>query len=527
MAVLHSLLAVYGALDQAAVQTQDPQMRALVEQLLPGTTGPGQRGWYAEIQKFVRQNASEPAAAEFPSPQGALAELTGQTPGLEDTPATLSSREMGHLTYAAASLRSLKNSAIGRANPVPVLQEVEITLLDEILGLAGDMPQERGRSVSTTRDSRVTRLQEVLQPFTRLEDWAPLMAEAANADNGLVTPDVAAIPAITAIGENSGPLIRIAKAENGVPYTEEYHGKVTGEVIEVNGILCALLTTEFRRSPFDIEKVKGIVDPLNWDNCNKFFWDMERLRPDGGGSSQVLEYVSTHPDYYRIKTALKYRKEQRGKNAVINYDFANSRAGTGDSGQVRVDSGYILLSPTDDGIGTRVITSKMVAIDGLSPTAVAIYAASMGWVSIGEMMMFGADGPDAMRDPIDPVIPWKESPETETDTDTANRGGQTTTTPETGGPQPSQPPGVSRLLMAEATSRLADYIESASRESAVVAEKWVKGDLSIKDMVDYTDKFGGRLASEPWRIFDQMINQVATRPAPGGPADQRKGDGSP
>jgi hypothetical protein len=251
---------------------------------------------------------------------------------------------------------------------------------------------------------------------------------------------------------------------------------------------------------------------------------MERLRPDSGGSSQVLEYVSTHPDYYRIKTALKYRKEERGKNAVINYDFSDNRKGTGDSGQVRVDSGYILLIPTDDGKGTRVITSKMVAIDGLSPTAVAIYAGTMGWVSIGEMMMFGAAGNDAMKNPADPIIPWRTSPET----DDATKVGQTApATPGIGGSQPSQPPAVSRLLMAEATSRLAGYLESASRESAVVAEKWVKGDLSVKDMVDYTDKFGGRLASEPWRILDQMIKQVATPSSPGGSADQPKGDGSP
>ena len=57
MAVLRSLLAMYGAFDQVATQTQDPEMRAMVEKILPGTTGPGQRGWYKEIQDFVRRNA--------------------------------------------------------------------------------------------------------------------------------------------------------------------------------------------------------------------------------------------------------------------------------------------------------------------------------------------------------------------------------------------------------------------------------------------------------------------------------------
>jgi hypothetical protein len=58
MAVLHSVLALYGAFDQVAVQTRDPEMRAMVEKLLPGTTGDDQRGWFKEIQAFVRRNAT-------------------------------------------------------------------------------------------------------------------------------------------------------------------------------------------------------------------------------------------------------------------------------------------------------------------------------------------------------------------------------------------------------------------------------------------------------------------------------------
>ena len=92
---------------------------------------------------------------------------------------------------------------------------------------------------------------------------------------------------------------------------------------------------------------------------------------------------------YRIATHLKYVKEERpDDNFVINYDFADRR-GSDDSRQVRVDSGYIFFSPTADGNGVRVLTSKMVAMDGLSPTASPSSPHAMGWLSIGEMMMFG------------------------------------------------------------------------------------------------------------------------------------------
>src|SRR5262249_50007938 len=127
-----------------------------------------------------------------------------------------------------------------------------------------------------------------------------------------------------------------------------------------------------------------------------------------GRASQVLEEVSTDPGLYRIKTALKYVKEQRAGNTyVINYDFADNR-GPLDSQQVRVDSGYIVVRPTEDGKGVRVLTSKMVAIDGLSPTAVSIFAHAMGWLSIGEMMMFSEPVPDPPND-IE-IVPWSTAP---------------------------------------------------------------------------------------------------------------------
>jgi hypothetical protein len=82
--------------------------------------------------------------------------------------------------------------------------------------------------------------------------------------------------------------------------------------------------------------------------------------------------------------------------------------------------------------------------------------------------------------------------------------------------------------MAEASTRMADFIESTTKDAVVIADKWVKGDLSVKEMVDYTSKVGAQLASEPWRLLQDMLNRVPTRPAAGSPpADEPQGDGSP
>ena len=523
MAVGHSLLAVYGAFDQVVMQNPDSQVRARIEQFLPGTTGPDQRGWYAEIQDFVRRHATDPAAAEFPTLDDAFDELTGRGGGFDAASQVVGPRERARLTYAAAAMRSLLDSEMMPRDRIPSLESFDTNRLNEALSQAGDGTLTGGSPAPMPPDERLNRLNRLMAmmpTFTGRDDWTDMMAQAA--DQGLVTRDIAAIPAISVFGESTGPAISI----DNVPDEQrgKYLGKCTGEVIECDGVLCALLTTEFERSAISIDKVKAIVDPLNWDNCNKFFVDMQKLKP-AGGRSQVLEYVSSDKDMYVIKTALKYWKQERGDSAVINYDLADNRKGTGDSGQVRVDSGYIVLEPVDDGQGTRVLTSKMVAIDGLSPTAVAIYASVLGWVAIGEMMMFDcALRGNAVKEPNDPLIPWRNSPEADPERQ-ASKSPSTTAGSGDGGP--GVPP-VAGILMAEASNRMADFIESTTKEAAVIADKWVKGDLSVKEVVDYTGKVGARLASEPWRLLDDMINRIPTRPSAGRPpADEPEGDGSP
>jgi hypothetical protein len=500
MAVLHSLLAVYGAFDEVATQTDDPELLAIVESLLPGTTASQQSGWYQQIQDFVRRNSPDQTGA-FKSAREALQELTGGE-GFETMPAALSSREVGRLLQAAASLTVLKESAPARSKPVPALQDIDIEALNTVFTLAAT---PRLRDSSTEARSGITPVEvpKVLDELTDvgIDGWEPLIRDAAAANQ--VLPDVAAIPPLRALGESVVPEVTHEIVdENGLRSVVTDNSKITSEVIEVNDYQCVLLTTEFSRTPYDIEKVAAIIDPLNWDNANKFFVEMTStgLAADQR-SEQVLEEVSTDKDVYSIKTHLKYVKELRpGNNYVINYDFADDR-GPDDSNQVKVDSGYIKLMPTEDGQGVRVLTTKLVAINGLSPTAVSIFAQAMGWVSIGEMMMFG----DPVATADDPIVGWSVSPDP-TELNRPRNEGQRT------GPARETIQPVSQILVKETTKAVAEYIQLASNETAIIADKWFKGALSVEDMINHSRALGGKLASEPFRLLNTMMKNVATRP---------------
>ncbi len=529
MAVLHSVLAIYGALDQVATQTTDPQMRAAVEKMLPGTTAPGQRGWFAQIQDFVTARAREQAAengtdvaaaeeaAKVPTADQAMQEVMSA----REAPDAMSHRIRQRAAYAGMGVRALAKMKEDLSISVPVLESLDLTPFNTAFALATPQVPMSGPadSGSDSADdsgggSPPTSSLDVLIEGGA-DGWNEYMGDLAKTRETGMAPEVMAIPPMKALGESISPPVEHVTAADG---TVTDQGKVTSEVIEIDGELCSLLTTEFSRTPYDIKKVLAVVEPENWDNANKFFAEMkpEGLAPDGR-SSQILEEVSTHPDIYRIKTNLKYVNEDRPDGTyVINYDFADER-GSDDSQQVKVDSGYIRVGASTDGKGVSVLTSKMVRIDGLSPTAVAVFAHAMGWLSIGEMMMFGepTDGPP------DPLVGWKESPDRDVlVTPPANKKAQATKP----GQEQIQP--VSRLFVKEATNAMADYFEIATSETAVVADKWLKGELSVGDMVEHTTKLGGRLASEPFRLLEKMMKNAVGPASSKSSTDQAKGDGS-
>ncbi len=91
---LFHLLALYAALDQAVLQSRDPDIAAIVEGFLPGTTGVNQRGWSIDLQNFLGR--------EFPDVNTALSAIT-RAP-------SLTRPQLSRLVYVLGSLAHLPPS---------------------------------------------------------------------------------------------------------------------------------------------------------------------------------------------------------------------------------------------------------------------------------------------------------------------------------------------------------------------------------------------------------------------------------
>lgn len=540
MAVLHSLLAVYAAFDRSVVEADDREWSRLVESFLPGTTGENQRRWSTDVEEWVRQLAPSPQQNALPELRGALEDLRdvaieitsvvyGGEPAQPDTPPLVSVTHISQLLYAVAAGRKLADRA-------PTTTSVDFSLFTEtgelqglspILGLAGDPlenifripestpPTPPGSQVpdpqtDSTRIARIADLKALLDSneFVNHESWPHVLTLALQQKTPLVSPLVA----------TSTPLTFVGKAQSA----ETPYGAATADaaVTEIDGDFCAVLTTNCWRKAagLTVQKVKDVVDPLNWPYLNPFFCQMDRWPPDSRRASQVLEHVSTNKDVYHLKTALKYWKHDFEGGAIVNYEFADKRVGTGDSLLTLVDSGYIHI--IDEGRDrVRIRTSKMVAIEGGSVTATAIFIQALGWAAMGDSMFF-----DNVLKPQKGLQfkLWSTNPELNKGESAADARAAAAA-----GPAVPQMP-VGGLLLSESARSWARYVKETTKSTQAVVDKWSKGSLTVQDMVAYTAEVGGRLASEPWRLLAELSRQVPTTPAPPptAPGDT-KGGGTP
>src|SRR3954452_17888029 len=101
MATLQSLMALYGALDTAVVESgNDPAVAAVVERYLPGTTGPN-AGWFREIQEFVDRLPGE--RMSWPDVDAAAYDM------FERRNVDVTSPQKARMVYAIGALSHLPN----------------------------------------------------------------------------------------------------------------------------------------------------------------------------------------------------------------------------------------------------------------------------------------------------------------------------------------------------------------------------------------------------------------------------------
>lgn len=550
MAPTQDLLALFGALDRSVVTIGDSSWTQLVETYVPGTTGPGRQGWYGELLNLMRQLAPDSTRVENPSLDTAVANLNTlvsalspvpteepavsdfRAPGLpsdENADWTLgnagapnfTATQKGQLFYAAAVLAVLVPQAPAGSEIAALAAKIDV--LDNFYGFVGDpLPidltgatDDALSSMSVTRTSRIDAIKAWLTPtrFTGNDVWPYLIAGILKDNKAAILPEISSTPMLFATGSMT------IRSASGGPSTQTGAAAAVGMIA---GIPCAVLTTDASRTDVSIGAVKAIVDPLNWDQLSRFFTAMPKLAGNAKGASQVLEHVSTEPNAFELKTALKYWKEDFGTvntgagqtdpAGIINYELSDHRAGTGDCGLVLVDNGYIHIGPNlHDGVyspGVRVKTSKMVAIEGCSVTATAMFINVLGWAALGNSMLF-----DSAKRPATsytrPLVSWQVSPETGASN---NAAGQNNPPQDPPTPPVQLPTGVFAGAFGEMAKLWAQALTQTSTSAAALATKWSTNSLTVQDLIDESAKLGGQLASGPWEYLAAAQKQLATPP---------------
>lgn len=192
----------------------------------------------------------------------------------------------------------------------------------------------------------------------------------------------------------------------------------------------------------------------------------------------------------RITTALKaFKSEAKGGGEVrVDYDLDEGAPGFGD-GIIQRDRGFLNVQKLGDAGGVRVVTKKVLYMQGLPSVALKQFACISGYGSISMEMIFGG----AQNRPKG-AVDWDVSrPPVEEQPSTPVRSLQ--------GPAPN--PGENAVATGLRMS--SEFINDMSKTVAQVSEKASAGTLRFEDMASATAEIGARLASDPWRFWAAVL----------------------
>ncbi len=460
-----SLLALYGALDQAVINTGDPEIEATVERYLPGSTG-ANAGWYDELLGFLGQShdfdPERPESPAVPDLSQALTVLQNQatTPARSQPmtdagpfaaaaapqPAQLTSVELSRMVYAIGALSHLPSYY------PPGEWDAAFT---QTLALAG-------------AGDGAELLEMLRNEFGGRDDWTQVVL------SGSLNADVAVVPLC-----------------NAKPKW-------------VRGRLCVVLTTEFSSTKVSLNDLKDVIDPLNWARCLPFFCAMDAMptRPDGW--SRVLEHFSTTcgiAGMPQMRTPLKYWKGPAvgapvpKPTAWVDYTLDDDPApGEHGDGAMVIDEGFIRMTSTVDDPtlhGVQVRTRKVVGFRNLGWFPTALFACVLGYGDQGVEMLLGGVAKRAQEGPAG-WTPWQPSTPT-----AGQQGGPTAPAP------PAEPDPTQRAITV-AIEMLDECIDEMSQRSAALAAKYASGVPPVEESIAFAADLTARLVTDPWRYLQRM-----------------------
>jgi hypothetical protein len=443
MAALLSLMALTGALDPAMSPGDSRAVAEVAARYLPITNGAP--GWFENILGALGPLTTE----AMPTPESALEDIVH-----DDDQLTVP--ELSRLVYVIGALCHTPEFE----TMVP-LQE---SPLAQALALAGPVYEERAALDMRTGNSL---LQLLYTEFNSAKDWDAVIRKAVTMQ--LLSADVAAVPRC-------------------LPSTQH-----------IDGYDCVVIDTSFGRSDIYLANLKKVANPLNWHrNYPHAFCSMQPQNPNilANGWSRVLETVSLSCalGLERLVTPLKYyMSEPAADQATLQYDLDKSGLPTPGDGRITVDRGFIKMWATGNP-GVWVRTRKIVHIEGFLPQAQAVFVCTFGYANQAAEMLFG----NAKNPPADSV-PWQDSPAPTTGSTNGPSGAGTTPT------GPTAPAGGN---MASTTTQVwLDCLNDLANRNLQLSAKWCKNELTVDDLITYTQGIGAEIASAPWRLI-QALSQT-------------------
>jgi hypothetical protein len=461
MKKLRSLLELYGSLDKVVLQSDDPQMAAAVDQLLPGATA--NKGWYREIEHFCFGHHPQGVKDEA-DPIQALNNIADRGGKLTD----FEKLRLLHGVAAIARIQSVP--AIG---PLPHLKEND-AMKDAVVGALAYLRPGKAAYDKRKAETRQSYDEFIghLEKTTGRRAWPKITKESV--DNNWIAQNIADVP--------------LCKTS----------------VVTVDGYQCVCIDTEFTSNDVSLNQVKAVADPRNWDQSyHDFFCAIDQLPERSDGWGRFLETVGfcgedEEQDVLKLVTQLKYFKSTPSSTeANLDYDLDDPTPGDGD-GQVKVDRGYINMRAPQgkpDKPPVHVRTRKVVHIDGVSPGAQARLVCITGYGTASRELLVGP-----AKNPPSNAVGWD-----------VPVGGKDTTEEGDTGPQP-----ISNVAGA-AVKVWSDCAEDVMTRSFDLSEKWMAGRLNFNDLAQYSKDVSGLLLTAPWE-FLQAMNQPRF---PSGRSDQK------
>jgi hypothetical protein len=469
MAALRSLLALYGALDEAIIRSEDPRVAATVDAFLPMASA--NTGWYSEIETFFFGADAQPT----PDLDAALRDIVIDI--LNGNP--LTTPQKSRLFFAVSAItrvRQVSPTAFPSLPPPQGEEESEENseendeAFDNWVAFALAAVGPEGISEDHRKAQAISLKDEVAYRFPNRQSFYDFRAYAASQQ--WIVEETLRIPLCQAT------------------------------IVDIDGIESVVVDTEASSDSVTLNQLKAVVNPYNWHkNYPDFFCDMIACRrPErGDGWRRVLEQVGfCKVGGLTLNTLLKYTAtedlQKKPYEARLDYDLDDPRGPEGD-GQVTVDRGFINMWSTANNAnayGVKVRTRKVVHINGFLPYAQARLVCITGYASASNEFLFGA-ATGSLQD-----CEEFKFYDTAVQPATADQAVNVTAAGPGNTPLPTDHVGTTAVKL------WTDTVRDLTTNYFDLASKWVTGNVRVEDVADYGKQVTSRLVKAPMDFVDAV-----------------------